>query len=152
MIVSFTGHREIDEPVATVNIDALLEQLAPSDAIVGGAKGADTLAAERCAAFGIPYIMALPHPNYPFHYKLDEDPRWNRTVKLAANIVYVTSDKKWHWSLNFERNVWMLNHSDLLIAISRFDPNGDHIPARGGTAHCVRSARGSQFPVLWAKT
>lgn len=150
MIVSFTGHRKIDERVAAKNIDYRLETLAPTSAVVGGAAGADTLAAERCSAYGIPYTMALPHPSYPAHYGLKDDRRWFRTYDLATDVVYVVADKPWHWRYNFERNVWMLNHSEGLIAVSKFDPYGD-IPSKGGTAHCVRSARASGFPIFWAQ-
>lgn len=148
--VSFTGHREVDEAVATASIDQLLAELHPATAVVGGAAGADTLAAQRCWALGIPYVMALPHADYPKHYGLDVIPEWCETFVRAERVVYVVEGKPWHFGYNFKRNEWMVDRSGLLISISTFDPQGE-IPAKGGTAHCVRYAVKVGREVRWAR-
>lgn len=152
MIVSFTGHRQIDEAIARASLHQLLYRLSPEWAIVGGAAGADTNAAEICWHLDIPYTMALPHRAYASHYHLDTDNHWIDAFKRAAQIHYVVNEEKpFHFSANFKRNEWMVDESDLLIAISTFDPNGDEIPSKGGTAHCVRYARKVQRQIVWAR-
>ena len=152
MIVSFTGHREVDEPVAKRSIGEVLDRLEPEWAIVGGAAGADTLAAEVCWHLKIPYEMALPHKDYPAHYKLEESKRWWRTFLRAERVIHVMDgEKPFHFSANFKRNEYMVDESDVLVSISTFDPHGE-IPAKGGTAHCVRYARKVGRPIEWART
>lgn len=146
--VSFTGHHHIPEAVASDGIDAVLSMLQPLGVYVGGAAGADTLAAERCLAHDMPYVMVLPHRYYIHQYKLDGSPRWERTFLGAEQVVYVVEDKPWHFSHNFTRNIWMVDRSELLVSISKFDPFGE-IPKRGGTAHCVRYARKVKRPIKW---
>lgn len=146
--VSFTGHHHIPESVARAGIDRVLEECMPTQAIVGGATGADTLAAERCLALDVPYVMALPHHYYVHQYKLNGNVRWERTFLGAWQVIYVVEDKPWHVSHNFTRNIWMVDNSELLVSVSKFDPFG-HIPKRGGTAHCVRYARKVERPIKW---
>lgn len=151
MIVAFTGHREIDEQVARSTVGEVLDRVRPDWAIVGGAAGADTLAAEMCWHLHIPYDMALPHRNYAEHYKLNKSARWIATVQRAEKVIYVVEDKPWHFSANFKRNEYMVDNSHVLISVSTFDPHGE-IPDKGGTAQCVRYARKVERKIEWART
>lgn len=147
-ILSFTGHREIDEPLVGPGIDHVLEATHPAGVYVGGAAGADMLAAERCYGLGIPYVMVLPHQRYPEVYGLRTSERWQKVAKRAEQTLYVVEDKPWHFSHNFKRNEWLVDHCGTLAAISKFDPFGI-IPSKGGTAHCVRYARKVERDIKW---
>lgn len=148
--VSFTGHRTVDEELATASLIDILKERRPPFAICGGAAGADTLAAEVCWKLWIPYSMALPHREYSRVYGLDKDPRWLKTVQRAYEVLFVVEGKPWHFGHNFKRNEWMVDHCELLTSISVFDPMGD-IPTKGGTAHCVRYARKVKREIDWAR-
>lgn len=150
MIVAFTGHRTVDESVASVNITAMLCAFKPDRVIVGGAAGADTLAAEVCWLLKIPYEMALPHEEYAKHYGLWSSDRWQATFSRSAFVTYVVEDKPWHFSANFKRNEYMVDHCNVLGSISTFDPHGE-IPAKGGTAQCVRYAQNRRL-IEWVRT
>lgn len=146
--VAFTGHRHIEEEVAGKGIMGILRRLQPEQGFVGGAVGADTLAAERLYGEGIPYVMALPHHDYPSVYGLHRSGRWRQTFERAMSVIYVVVDAPWNFRHNFTRNEWLVDHAELLIAVSEFDPFAK-IPAKGGTAHCVRYARKVKRVIEW---
>ena len=161
MIVSATGHRPdklggYNNPTSETKQIALviaqLEVLKPSFAISGMALGFDTSFAKAAIELGIPLIAAIPFEGQErtWRNKTDID-TYNNLLQQANKIVVVTkgdfSTKPFGEVVAalHRRNEWMVDRSDLIVAMY----NGD---LKGGTANCVRYARkqSKRISNLWA--
>lgn len=158
--VAFTGHRpdkiggygSEDAPV-TIAVRAALareiSQLAAAhpDGVTfysGMAQGVDTWAGESVIAArdgGLPVrlVAVVPFVGHHTRWPAAAQDRFFRLLRAADERVYVRGEvpvdrpvahvRQWL----FERNRWMVDHADLVIAV--WDGSS------GGTAHCVEYAR-----------
>jgi uncharacterized phage-like protein YoqJ len=142
MIVSLTGHRPHKlggyDPRAPRRI-AIRRQLAqwcqehqPSRIITGMALGFDQDGAVVAYNLGIPYTAALPCWHQNARWNAESTRQWQWLLDHADEIIVVTQ-APYSPPVMQARNVWMVDHSDLVYACWDGSP--------GGTANCVTYAR-----------
>jgi uncharacterized phage-like protein YoqJ len=153
MILSVTGHRPdklggySEEARFTLDSFAaeMLRKLSPDKAVTGMALGWDTAIATSCLNLGIPYIAAIPFEGQECRWKIEDKEVYHHLLDYADKVVNVSQmsgDKMSPLELKKcyqPRNVWMVNHSDVLLALW----NG----GSGGTANCVRYAKGKRLTI-----
>lgn len=155
-IIAITGHRERDltEYQRTLAKTSLLTELSNQKKLhpnllvyTGMASGIDQYAAQVCIDLGIPYICCVPHIYYFQNYEDARQVNLMYLLKQSQEIVYVVPDETpWHWSHNFKRNEYMLDHADIVLACAKFSEND--IPKRGGTAHMMRITKQANKPMV----
>lgn len=146
MIVAITGHRPdklggYDIPNPTYNhvmrcLDDVLLELRPSRVLTGMALGVDQWMAELCLFNQVPITAAVPFEGFESVWPPASQEKVRNLLTQAAkppNNVRIICDPGYQaWKLQ-RRNEWMVEHSDLLVAI--FDGTS------GGTDNCIRYAR-----------
>lgn len=147
MIVSFTGHRpeEISGysggPVqdwVCGQLNDVLYTLKPSSAISGMALGVDQWAAANCIYLNIPWIAAIPFVGQEKIWPQESQDEYWKLIQNCSKVVIV-SDGGYSPEKMQLRNEWMVDNSDLLIAVW----NGN----KGGTGNCVRYAQLIKKPI-----
>jgi uncharacterized phage-like protein YoqJ len=143
VIAAITGHRPKDLPdlnwVESALTDAYAE-LKADHVIQGMAAGVDLIAAKAAYKSGIPYTCAKPWANHKGRMagSAGFTDSWNtyydNALRYAAKIVDVnpTNSYPGPWIYQ-ERNEWMVNHADILIAVWTGKK-------KGGTYNCVKYA------------
>lgn len=162
--VMVTGHRpnklggwRTPNPVeqwVRATLDTVLLRLAarkPVLAISGMALGADQMFAEAALNLGIPFLAAVPFQGQESVWPPHSQERYLSLMERASEIVYVdqqegylcpplaTPEKVAVRKLN-NRNTWMVDHSDVAVAV--WDGSS------GGTGNCVRYLFEQQRKVL----
>ena len=158
-IISGTGHRPEKlfktRPVAYSQhglnllvkfLVPILEGWEPERVIAGGALGYDTALALAALCVGSPLRIVAPFPGQDARWLPASREQYHTILALADEVVYV-SDGSYSASKMQIRNVWMVEHSDHVLALW----NG----SAGGTYNCVRYADKVKKPVvhlwdLWA--
>jgi len=139
MIIGFTGHRKLQhtEKQISKQLVLFLTKIAPDKAISGMALGFDQLAARVCVYLDIPLIAAIPTKSQPNFWPANVVKTYFKILDKAAKIVYVDKLKKYsnpndnYITKLFNRNYWMVDKSDKMIAYF-------FGASRGGTAATVR--------------
>lgn len=152
MIISLTGHRpnklgndyDLTSPL-TLKIKAKLQEIInkhkPERIITGMALGMDTLWALLAIENNIPFTAAIPC--------LNQESRWpERSKRLYNDIInhrlctkkYISSDKYDNECMQ-RRNIWMVDNSDILVAV--WDGSS------GGTGNCVEYAKDNTWDIIW---
>jgi uncharacterized phage-like protein YoqJ len=137
-IVSFTGHRPsvlggflnpnpIQEKVFSFLRDKLLE-IQPEKAITGMALGVDTWAAEVCLELEIPILAAIPFIGQEKIWPKASQEKYRLILERSAEQHVVCEGEYAAWKMQV-RNQWMVDHSDIVIAI--------FTGQAGGTKNCV---------------
>jgi len=138
MIVGFTGHRKFQHPEKKIakQLILFLTKLKPDKTISGMALGFDQLAARICVYLGIPFIAAIPAKEQPNSWPVKAVRDYFKILEKADKTVYVDKIKGYSnlgdTFINklFNRNYWMVDNSDKMIAY--YLNTG-----RGGTAATV---------------
>ena len=142
--VAFTGHRDVDSIAVEYLLEKQLSEICkwhyPVLGITGGAVGVDMLAAEVCADCGIPYVVILPFPFAVFTAKWSSSARARLRRIISGAIRTFVVQKKFSMEGYQRRNMVMVNHCDVLLAVWRGTP--------GGTANTVRYAWQVGKPVV----
>ena len=156
-----TGHRELVHPgLVAERLAHVLGKLGASQAISGGARGADAVFADVAVAGGYPLHLMLPNRWYRSYY-----PGVVSDVTMAAAevVTYVVErpdvadwrarwgTERW-WRDNFSRNTAMIVASDVTVIVSPRPPHVLLGETSGGTAGCVkelRRRRGDEHRVVW---
>ena len=138
MIICFTGHRpdklggyNLPNPTyikVCQKIEAALQELNPDKAISGMALGVDQWAAAICIKLGIPFTAAIPFAGQEAIWPAASKKTFAKLLSKAADQVIVSEGGYSAHKLQI-RNEWMVDHSDLVIAI--WDGS------KGGTGNCV---------------
>lgn len=142
--IAATGHRpdklgreyEYEGPYSNMLLSEftkILVQYEPSCIITGMALGVDTLWVLAGMTLGIPFIAAVPFEGQETKW-LDESKEmyWNiLNHPLCNQVVKVCEPGYAGWKMQ-KRNVWMIDHSDLLVSV--WDGTD------GGTANCCKAA------------
>jgi len=150
MKIAITGHRpnklgndydltspliqKIKSKIITVigNVVAMDASNPKPRLITGMALGIDTLFAEIAITLGLPFTAAIPCINHPSKWPQKSKDRYFKIVQHPlCNTVFVTLEE-YSPRVMQERNKWMVNNCDYLIAVWDGTP--------GGTANCVRYA------------
>lgn len=143
MIVAVTGHRpqhllEYNSPEDNIKkfYRKVLIKLRPTALISGMALGVDQWAARVALEIGVPLTAALPYPGQAGRWT-DEQVTEYKAILDAASEVEILHDNPTSRFESYQflqqRNEWMVDHSDLLLAV--WDGT------KGGTGNCVRYAR-----------
>lgn len=147
--VMVTGHRAnhwTQEDIDNMSplMDRVVTKLKEEMNIVvisGGADGADRLWARAAMRNEVPFDLVLPHEDYGRHY-FGTSPWFRNMVASARNVSYTSSAPKFHWTMNFARNIDMINRAEAYVVVSDISIESlldeKH---RGGTAHCVRAMK-----------
>jgi len=148
----FTGHRpgKLKQSEASIkqSLAAAIDQAIArgyTTFITGMAQGTDIWAAEivlerRSDNPRLRLICALPHPNFEKSWSIKWQDRFNAVLNSSdlRRIIWPTYSK----SSYQRRNVWMVDHSSLLIAVFNGEP--------GGTLNTIRYAQKNQIEILYA--
>lgn len=137
--LSFTGHRPEklkDVPAITKMYERLLTKWSDKydlAIVVGGARGIDSIVGLVAAKMGLPVTLALPFVGC--------NPTDNNILMKYKGVTVVhVSEKPYTDNSQYQkRNMWMVDHSDILIAY--WDGSN------GGTANCVRYAEKIRKPI-----
>lgn len=135
-IVAFTGHRPdklggygqvnpVRDKILPL-IEYQLKTIRPELAISGMALGVDQWSAELCIKLGIPFTAAVPFVGQENVWP--EKQHYRYLLSKAKDIHIVSAGGYASWKLQ-TRNEWMVDNSDILIAV--WDGSS------GGTGNCV---------------
>lgn len=143
LTISCTGHRPDKvarfETTVRSELRTTLLDTKPDEAICGMALGVDTWFAETCIDLSIPFIAAVPFVGQDAKWPKADRVRFDSLCSKAKQVVVVCDGGYVPWKFQ-SRNVWMVDHSDLLLAVW----NGDRF---GGTFNCVEYARKIHKPI-----
>lgn len=147
MILAVTGHRDKSLPPnargpITSALMLVLNEFNPDQAISGMSSGVDLYFAECCVDIGIYLIAALPCLNQEAPWKNHPETiaLYKDLLGKAQETIYV-SDKPYSDGCMLNRNKWMVNRCDMLVAV--WDgKNG------GGTSYTVKKAKEADKPVI----
>tara|TARA_R100001086_G_scaffold249984_1_gene192285 strand:+ start:1967 stop:2485 length:519 start_codon:yes stop_codon:yes gene_type:complete len=101
--------------------------------ITGMALGIDTLFALIAVEYNIPFIAALPCLNQDKMWTSSSKVLYNKLIGSELCTTYHVSNQEYTLKCMQNRNKWMVDNCDLLIAVWNSSP--------GGTANCVRYAK-----------
>ncbi len=149
MIIAFTGHRPSSLggytiPNDTYNkvitkIESLLVELKPELVVCGMALGVDQWAAEICIKLGIPFIAAVPFIGQESIWPPESKDKYKELLAKASEVEIVSEGGYTPAKLQI-RNCWMVDRSDLIIAVF----NG----SSGGTANCIKYAKQQEKQII----
>lgn len=134
-IVGCTGNRNLKHPIPIIKA-AIKEKLfqAEADAVITGmALGFDMLVAEVCIENNIPFVAAIPCRGQTRLWPKNEVERYRKLIEKSYKHTIVSPGEFQTWKL-FERNKWIVNRADIVIAY------WDGAP-KGGTHHCYKYAQ-----------
>ena len=149
----FTGHRpsklKQDEQTIKRSLAASIDHAIDrgyTTFVTGMAQGTDIWAAEivldrRSANPDLKLISAIPHPDFEKSWKADWQKRYN-AVRSAADLER-TICPAYSKAAYQKRNIWMVDHSALVIAVFNGEP--------GGTLNTIKYAQQNQIEVLYAE-
>jgi uncharacterized phage-like protein YoqJ len=144
LYIAVTGHRpdklggyNESNPIAVAvkrHMKEYLGKFNPEETMVisGMALGVDQWWAETAIELGIPFIAAIPFFDMEHQWPQSSKDRFNRILKCASDVTYICKPGYEAWKMQ-ERNKWMVNYCDELVAYW----NG----SAGGTANCVQYAQ-----------
>ncbi len=160
MKIAITGHRpnklgnDYDLTSSTISIikskimRVLQQQLADANNVIhtqdhrlisGMALGIDQLFCQIAIEMGLHFIAAVPCQNQSIKWPQKSVFKYNDLIHKAAEIVVVTEGPYTPQCMQ-QRNEWMVDNCDLLIAI--WDGS------LGGTANCVRYAESKNKQII----
>jgi uncharacterized phage-like protein YoqJ len=139
--VAFTGHRPEKlggygrvnpkrDAIQTL-IEHQLKTIKPVKAITGMALGVDQWAAEVCYELGIPYIAAVPFKGQDKIWPEESKKHYQWLLQKAEDIYVISPGGYAAWKMQ-KRNEWMVDNSNLLLAVWDGTP--------GGTGKCIEYA------------
>lgn len=149
MIYAATGHRphllggyghNVREKLLEVSSFAL-RSYNPSFIISGMALGWDTAIALSALKLKIPLICAIPFEGQSARWSQSDREVYNH-IRNHAHEVVVVSDV-YNRRVFFDRDEYMVNRADKILALYDFDTNPG-----GGTAHTIEYAKSMGKPVF----
>jgi len=155
MVICVTGHRpdklygyELSDwryMVLKEKLKTILKENNCSEAISGMALGVDTvfaLAVLELQLEGYPIQLhcAIPCRNQDKFWKQPDKDRYHMILE-KADIVTMVTDAPYTPSCMQQRNEYMVNHSDKVIAVW----NG----SSGGTKNCIDYAKKQKKEIIW---
>ena len=111
----------------------ILSALKPKKVISGMAIGWDQALAEAAVRLGIPLIAAIPFKGQESRWPKESQKKYHELLAQAAEVVDTSNGQSYHPRLMQVRNEWMVDNSDLVVAL--FDGT------KGGTYNCVKYAK-----------
>lgn len=108
--------------------------------ISGGALGVDQDAASIANKLGLPFIVAVPCQGHDSKWNPSDKARYKTMLSHASQVVMV-HDGPYNNTCMQDRNEWMVDHCDALVAV--WDGSS------GGTANCVKYAQKMKKPIIF---
>ncbi|MBL1208271.1 SLOG family protein [Geminocystis sp. GBBB08] len=135
MIVTVTGHRNIKSNETNIKginqlIDFALKKNV-TEFLVGMARGADLLFAEQLIARNLKWTAIIPCHNHIKLWNYADKQRFDKIISKTENQIILSPYYESH--VMIERNLWMLERSQLCIGIY------DELE-KGGTAFTINTA------------
>jgi uncharacterized phage-like protein YoqJ len=152
MFIACTGHRphklnnEYDGngPVSSMirmEMAKVIEKYNPERILTGMALGVDMLWAEAGISAGITVVACIPCKGQDSRWPDTSRARY-RSILMDPHVTQVlVSEEPYSAALMQERNRWMVDHSQMLLAV--WDRS------RGGTANCVEYAMSKDRPIVY---
>lgn len=153
MIIAFSGHRPNKlqylggYDLSHANYNLLRKQIAEvliekrcTKVISGMALGIDQLAVQISLALEIPFIAAVPYLGQEKMWPMTSQEEYHALLKRAEEVVVVSGGSYAAFKMQ-NRNIWMCDNCDLLIAVW----DGD---STGGTSNCVNYAKSIHKEIL----
>ena len=116
--------------------------------ISGMALGADQVFSEVCIELGIPWVAAVPFREHGQQWPRAAQKHYRQLMAHPTCKAVVIVNEEIHYQVEgsvravmHRRNDWMIDHSQLVLAV--WDGSG------GGTAHTWRGAQARQVPRIW---
>lgn len=155
MILAVTGHRPnklggyyLPNPVANevmLKLAESLDVLKPSLVLTGMALGVDQWMAQICIDKKIPFKAVVPFPEFDSKWPPRSQQQYRWLLKHAAETL-VLSPGPYDPSLLHQRNIYLVDHCDVVLAVWDGKP-------KGGTASTVHYAKSRQeadgFPLVY---
>jgi len=151
LTVAFTGHRPDKlggygrvNPMRDNIVRAILAKLRglrPTHAISGMSLGVDQWAASACFYLGIPFTAAVPFAGQESLWDVSSQIIYHGILSKAAEVEIINTSQVDVSVALQRRNEWMVDNSDLLIAVWNGSP--------GGTANTVKYAKLMDKPVFY---
>lgn len=140
MIISVTGHRPdklggYSDKVFSKLVslaEQVLDKYNPEKVLTGMALGWDQAVAQACINKNIDFIACVPFLGQEGNWPEESQIKYKQLLSRASEIIYV-SDPGFSAEKMQIRNEYMVDHSDLLIALW----NG----SKGGTKNCIDYAK-----------
>lgn len=144
-----SGHRWVNNKAVfaamLLILDRIIAKFGAANVVVvsGAAQGADYLWARVAKVKGVELQLYIPHETGywdAYHTKegFPSKANWDAMLDYASEIHYsVPTSTKWHYSMNFKRNIDMINVTDHYIIVSKLEPKELAKEKRGGTRHAV---------------
>ena len=143
MILAITGHRPhklggyvIPNPVANavmIKLHESLKILQPEYVLSGMALGVDQWTAQICVDMHIPFKAIIAFDGYEAKWPAQSQ-KWYRHLLGKALEIHMLHPGPYTPSLLHQRNYWLVDHSDALLAVWDGQPGS-------GTAACVQYAQ-----------
>lgn len=111
-----------------------------SKVISGMALGFDQALAMAAIELDIPFVAALPFRGQESKWPSPSQYTYRALVEKAQQVVYVSPGGYTASKLQ-QRNIWMVDHSDYVVALWDSQPHG-------GTYHCIKYAREKNKPTV----
>lgn len=149
--VMCTGHRaNAFTEIELTHLESLLDRFFTSlkgmhpdetiSIIAGGADGADRAFARGAVRNELEFDLFLPHEGYGANYFGTS--RWfTNMCNAARSIRYSSTVAKFHYSMNFVRNIDMIKAADLHVVITSRSISQLLTARRGGTSHAVKEMK-----------
>lgn len=118
---------------------ALRDEHGPLEVISGMALGWDTALARAALSLEIPFVAAIPFLGQEKMWPSSSQDSYNDLLRESARQIIVCEGKYAPWKM-LERNKWMVDNSDLVLAL--WDGS------KGGTGHCVSYAKEKNKEIL----
>ncbi len=147
-IVSGTGHRpdklggysdEVFNKLIEIAENAL-KQIKPTGVISGMALGWDMALAQAAINLEIPLIAAIPFIGQESKWEKESQDYYNELLSKAQKIEII-SDGEYSSKKMQIRNEWMVDNSDIVLAMY----NGDTF---GGTYNCIKYVERKTKPII----
>jgi uncharacterized phage-like protein YoqJ len=97
------------------------------------AQGWDIALALAAIKLRIPLTCAIPFNGQQNQWPLEDRKRFDKVISLADTIKVVSPGPYAAWKME-ARNRWMVDNSDIVLALYNGDP-------KGGTANCIKYAK-----------
>lgn len=146
-VLAFTGHRPGklfpygESPEKNLICSWLARTIAtvePEYAISGMALGVDQWAANVCVQLDIPFIAAVPCDGQESKWPDQSKTEYHRLLNLAKEVKVISPGPYTNTCMD-TRNIWMVDHCDVLAAVWTGQP--------GGTCNCVMYAKKVDKPI-----
>lgn len=119
----------------------IVESEKPSAMISGMALGVDQIWAELAIIMNVPLIAAIPCTRQAAIWPESRRNKYNILLSKASEVFNVSGEDNYSRRFMLERNEWMVDHCDKLVAVW----NGNQ---HGGTFHCITYAQHCDLPIV----